>query len=263
MPVYPAASWRPIPETHTQGRIRPRAVIVHSTAGRGSLYGWWLNPDSDGLESHFWVSLAGVVEQYVDTAVRADANGAANGFAVSIETESSPAATERWTDAQARAIVDLIVWCCRTHGIPPRVMTSSTGSGLGWHVMFGAPGPWTKVRGKTCPGPARIPQFRGEVVPAVQRALGAQPQEDPFPMLTDAEQRELLTLARRIDKATAAIQSGMTMLARQAGLAKTYARRGWARIRAEHEITLDAEERRAVSDRAGQIDDDARRAEDI
>ena len=263
MPVYPAASWRPIPETHTQGRIRPRAVIVHSTAGRGSLYGWWLNPDSDGLEAHFWVAETGRVEQYVDTTVRADANGDANAFAISIETESSPAATERWTEAQARAIVDLIVWCCRTHGIPPRVMTSSTGSGLGWHVMFGAPGPWTKVRGKTCPGPARIPQFRGEVVPAVQRALGAQPQEDPFPMLTDAEQRELLTLARRIDKATAAIQSGMTMLARQAGLAKTYARRGWARIRAEHEITLDAEERRAVSDRAGQIDDDARRAEDI
>lgn len=191
--LYPAAVTRLIPEAHTQPTITPRAVIVHSQAGRGSLYGWWLNPASKGLECHFWVSESGKVEQYVPTTVRADAQGAANAFAISIETESSVQATERWTAAQAAALVDLIDWCCRVHLIPRRQMSTPVDSGLGWHVMFGAPGPWTRARGKTCPGPARIPQFRDEIIPLVAgRAVAAplpqrptRPEPEPTPEEAD------------------------------------------------------------------------------
>lgn len=209
--IYPAATVRLLPEADTQPKIVPRCVIVHSQAGRGSLYGWWLSPESNGLECHFWVSETGKVEQYMPTTIRADANGQANGYAISIETESSPEATERWTPAQAAALTDLIAWCCTTHRIPAAEMATPTGSGVAWHVQFGAPGPWTKVKGKTCPGPARIPQLRREIIPAVAARLAAPPAKPtpppappkgPLMALTDKEQTELLERVRRIDSST-------------------------------------------------------------
>lgn len=171
-----AEKWE-IPEDDTQPGIDPYAVIVHSQAGRGSLYGWWLNGTS--LESHFWISYEGTIEQYLRCIIRADANGEANRFkrdgvwvgAISIETESRTDATDRWTPKQAAALVKLIVWLCRTYGIPPSIMATPKSDGTGWHVMFGAPGPWTPSRGKTCPGAARIEQFQHEILPAVRAAL--------------------------------------------------------------------------------------------
>lgn len=170
MAIYPKAVNKLLPENASQPRITPRAVILHSAAGRGSLYGFFKN--SSSLESHFWVSEKGVVEQYIDTTVRADANRNANSFAVSIETESSPSATEPWTSAQVTAIIALCDWLCSTHGIPRKQIESATGSGIGWHIMFGAPGPWTPVA-KSCPGPARIIQARNVIIPAV--AKGTKP----------------------------------------------------------------------------------------
>lgn len=172
--IFTGANYRQIPAATRQPKIAPRAIILHSAAGRGSLYNWWLtNPN--GLESHFWVSEKGVVEQYVPANVRADANGEANGFAISVETESSVAATEPWTSQQVAKIVEIVDWACRKYGIPRRLMNHPTDSGIAWHVQFGAPGPWTKARGKTCPGPARIGQVKSEIIPAVQRLGGGTP----------------------------------------------------------------------------------------
>lgn len=195
MALYPEAKLRLLPENRTQPHITPRAFIAHSQAGGGSLYGFWLNGSS--LESTIWVSFAGLVEQYMDTLVRADANGAANGYATSAETESSVQATERWTPPQAAALVRFIVWWCRTHGVSPVLMTSPTGAGLAYHVLFGAPGPWTKARGKTCPGPARIRQFISEIIPMVvaQLTKGATsaPAPIPAPSPDQLEELELMT----------------------------------------------------------------------
>lgn len=175
--LCPFADHRLIPESHTQPRITPRLFIVHSTGGPtpNGLEGWWNNPASNGLESHFLIKNDGTLEQYVDTDVRADANGAANGYAISCETESTSAATERWTKAQAATLVRLIDWCCTVHRIPRTITPTATGAGLAWHVQFGAPGPWTPSRGKVCPGPARIDQYRNEIIPAVQH--GTDPEE--------------------------------------------------------------------------------------
>lgn len=212
MSLYPGAVHKLLPESDTesdtQPRITPRAIIHHSAGGKGSLYGWWQNPQSNGLECHFWIGDDGTVEQYMDTNVRADANGEANGFAISIETESTVHASEPWTAAQVEAIVALDDWLCRVHQIPRRLMTSPTGSGLAWHVQFGAPGPWTRARGKVCPGPARIAQMTDEIVPRVQARLTTPAPKPPtggFLMaLTDDEQRELLAKTRKIDAAIAA-----------------------------------------------------------
>lgn len=174
MGFCPFAEQKILPESSKQPSIKPRAVILHSAAGRGSLYKFFLN--SSNLESHFWVSETGVIEQYISTNVRADANLNANSFAISIETESSVTATERWSPAQAAAIVKLVTWICDTHGIPKKQIESATGSGIGWHIMFGSPGPWTPVA-KSCPGPARIKQARDEIIPQVANAVVKPPQD--------------------------------------------------------------------------------------
>ena len=118
----------------------------------------------------------------MDTNVRADANGRANGYAISIETEDDgDPEGNPWTDAQLRALIDLNVWICETHGIPPELARTPTGEGLGWHSMWGfkdplrlegpVPNPWTPSFGKTCPGRTRINQFVTIVVPRVQDVL--------------------------------------------------------------------------------------------
>ena len=163
-----------LPENATQGRITPRVVIMHSAAGKGSLYRFFLR--SSNLESHFWVSETGAVEQYIDTNVRADANNKANGFAISIETESTRSATEPWNPAQLAAIVKLVRWCCDTHGIPTVKCPRWDGSGIGWHIQFGAPGPWTPVS-KSCPGPARIRQMPGLIAAVATRPQPPAPPE--------------------------------------------------------------------------------------
>jgi len=169
---------------------------MHSAAGRGSLYNFFLG--SSNLESHFWISNTGLIEQYVDTNVRADANLKANGFAISVETESSPAATERWTPEQAAALVALGDWAAREHGIPRVQIPTWNGAGFGWHIMFGAPGPWTPVA-KSCPGPARVPQARDEIIPAI-KAAGSTEGEGFLSALTEAEQKEALEILRALKK---------------------------------------------------------------
>ena len=203
MAFCPFAEQMLLPESASQPSIVPRLVILHSTAGRGSLYNFFRT--GSNLESHFWVSEDGAIEQYMDTNVRADANLEANSFAVSIETESTRAATERWGPAQAAAIVRLVGWICDEHRIPKRLVPTWDGSGIGWHVQFGAPGPWTPVA-KSCPGPARIIQARNEIIPAVAKATPANPTKDWFDMSTEADREEVRTIvAGEVNRAIGAI----------------------------------------------------------
>lgn len=213
MAICPFAVQKLIPANFKQPRIKPRAIIAHSAGGKGSLYGWWLNPQSKGLECHFWIGDKGEIEQYVDTEVRADANGAANSFAVSIETSSTKHATERWNAAQAASLVRLIDWICKTHSIPRTLMQSATGSGLAWHIQFGSPGPWTPSV-KVCPGPARIQQYKNEIVPAIQRmAQTPNPPKETFLMaLSDAEQKDLLKKINAIEQKANATAFVVTIL---------------------------------------------------
>lgn len=197
MALCPFARQLLLPETDGDGirdqpRITPRVAILHSAAGLGSLYRFFLN--SSNLESQFWVGRDGDLEQYGDTEIRADANLAANPFAVSIETESSIAATEPWTDKQVATLIRLLDWLCTVHPeIKRQQVPTWDGSGIGWHIMFGAPGPWTPVA-KSCPGPARIVQARDVIIPAVA-ALPAK-EEGFMSALTEAEQKEALEILR-------------------------------------------------------------------
>lgn len=178
--LYPDAVRRLLPENSTQPRIVPVSAIWHSAVdapGPTSLHGYFARADV-GLESHFFIRLNGVVEQYMDTEVRADANFRANAFfrdvgnryvrcgAISVETEDEGNPNERpWTPAQMNSSIKLGKWIVATHRIPPVLCRQWDGDGFGYHTLF--PNDWTNVRGKTCPGTVRIPQFKQEILPAI------------------------------------------------------------------------------------------------
>lgn len=162
----PFAVHQPIPETYTQGRITPTTIIDHEAVSwADSLYGYWTTGGVE-LESHFYVGRTGVIYQFVDTNVRADANYSANGFAVSIETwDAGGDVAGTWNPEQLAALKRLHAWLCAVHPtIPKAAATSWSGGGIGGHNWFAAE--WAGGP-RACPGPNRSAQLRNEIIPFV------------------------------------------------------------------------------------------------
>ena len=155
---YPKAIIKNIPPGDNDPAIKPRLAILHVAVSEGESLFDYFSTRSGGVESHFYVRRDGTVEQYRSIFWQADANLDANDFAVSIETQGMGAG--EWTPEQLAAIKRLLVWLHKAAGIPYEVCKTWDGQGVGYHVMFGAPGPWTPSA-KTCPGPDRIKQFKG------------------------------------------------------------------------------------------------------
>lgn len=187
MAIYSGAKLRNIPPGANDPAITAIGAILHvDAANSGSLFSYFNGP-SGGIESHFFVRKDGVVEQYRDTKYEADANYHANSFIkngklygyVSIETQGL--ASGEWNEAQLREIKKLLLWLSKTHGFPLKRCATATDPGVGYHVMFGAPGPWTPVA-KSCPGPGRVKQFNDVLVPWFKTATNPPPKPDvPVP----------------------------------------------------------------------------------
>lgn len=189
MARYPGARWRPLPENATQARITPRLVILHTAVSTAdSLYPYF-SRDSVHVESTFYVQSDGGSEQYMDTNRRADCNRDANGFAISVETEdngaSDPADIPPWTKAQFAALVELVAWCCRTHGIPAVKAGSWDGQGIGYHRQFSGDPGWN--RNHACPGPARIAQMPALIAAVKAKLSTPKPQPTPAPVVARLE----------------------------------------------------------------------------
>lgn len=170
MAIYPAAKFRNIPPGVNDPAIIAMGAVLHvDAANSGSLYSYFNGP-SGGIESHFFVRKDGVVEQYRDTKYEADANLHANSFIkngkrygyISIETQGF--AKGEWNDVQVAEIKKLLLWLSHTHNFPLKKCATPTDPGVGYHVMFGSPGPWTPVA-KDCPGPDRVKQYNNILVP--------------------------------------------------------------------------------------------------
>lgn len=198
MAWYPGAVKMELqPESDAQAAIRPTQFIIHSivapwTARR--TYEYWR--DSTNLESHFAVDYEGTIGQYIGTHTRADANAGANRRAdgtgaVSAETASNLSATDPWNDKQLEDLIALGVWLHEEEGIPLRICRTHDDPGFGYHSMF----PQWSTGGTSCPGRARIRQFREVVFPAiVARATGkTQPIEEDDVALTAAEIDQIAT----------------------------------------------------------------------
>lgn len=160
--LCPFAEHKLIPAGSNDPAIKPRVAILHVDAGNNpSLYEFFRDR-SGGIESHFHVRQDGVIEQYRSIFRQADANHLGNDFAVSIETQGY--GDGEWNAAQLESIKRLLLWLNDVAGIPLVKCPKWDGAGVGYHVQFGAPGYWTPVA-KSCPGPKRIAQFNGVLVP--------------------------------------------------------------------------------------------------
>ncbi|MFD9047695.1 peptidoglycan recognition protein family protein [Streptomyces zaomyceticus] len=191
MAWYPDAEKMELqPESDQQAAIKPTQFIVHSiiapwTARR--TYEYWR--DSTNLESHFGVDYLGTVGQYIGTQTRADANAGANRRpdgtgAVSAETASNLEGSDPWNDKQVEDLIAIGVWLHKMHEIPLRICRTHDDPGFGYHSMF----PEWSTNGTSCPGPARIRQFKTVVFPGiVARATGTEEEDDMTP-----EERKLL-----------------------------------------------------------------------
>lgn len=166
---YPGATWAELPESGTHGRHTKTQLIYHSTGTRASAKAnqRYFARGEVKVESTLIVDYDGGCLQIMEAYERADANTSASARAISVETVGE--AGEPFTQAQVDRLIDIGIWACTEHPIARRQIPEHDESGIGWHVMFGAPGPWTTVRGKECPGPQRIAQVRDVIIPAVRR----------------------------------------------------------------------------------------------
>lgn len=185
MAICPFAVQQIIPESRTQGKIKPTTLIYHrAVSSAESLYNYWNSPGVE-LESHFYIGQRGVLYQFMDTEVRADANVDANGFAISVETWDGGNTPDSmgWNAEQLATARRLAAWVCDTHGIKRAAAQTWNGGGIGGHNWF--PYPWAGgPRG--CPGTERNRQIREEIIPYVANGGGHGVEDD---MYTDEDRR--------------------------------------------------------------------------
>jgi hypothetical protein len=218
MTLYPGAINMLIPESGSQPRIRPRALILHTNASNTSIAGAASLMARSDQEFHWQMEapgtgrVAGRLAQFVDTTTRADNNFRGNSWeeggvlygCCSCETADHGSPYEKsWTDlGQRDALEDLCVWYCQTHNIPPVRPVNPWAPGIGYHAMWGynvasstgsgtygvytAPdgrrahlnNPWTNALGKICPGPGKIREYP-DLLAAVARRVAGGAEEEP------------------------------------------------------------------------------------
>lgn len=166
-----AASWRPISINHTKGgQDSVRGVVVHIMAG--TLVGsdaWFRNPAARA-SSHFGTNKAGALWQWVDTKDRAWAQASGNRTWLSVENEGRGGDT--LTDAQLDRNAQVLAWAHKTHGVPLKLASGPSSSGLGWHGMGGSA--WG---GHTqCPGHRIVAQLP-EILRRAKVLAGTKPAE--------------------------------------------------------------------------------------
>lgn len=164
---FPGATWAPLPESGYQGLYVKTQLLFHSTGTKASAAANRRYFAQAGVtaESTLIVDYDGGCLQLMGARERADANVTASRRAMSVEVVGT--ADEPYTAAQVAKCVEIAAWACAEHPVARRQCAAHDASGIGWHVMFGAPGPWTTVRGKECPGRRRIDQVRTIIIPSV------------------------------------------------------------------------------------------------
>lgn len=202
MPRMPGAVWRPIPANVGPRRtIKVNACIFHVDAGNATtLFGWFSNPSANA-SSHFYVTKAGKIEQYMDTDYVAWTSRDGSRRSIGVETQGRDG--EPWTAAQVEGCAKIAAWVHRTYGVPLRLMENSrsTTAGLGWHRLGidgqfpalpsilagrqqrGGGELWSGSRGKSCPGSDRIRQMP-EVLKRAKALAGQGSTPPPEPTTT-------------------------------------------------------------------------------
>jgi hypothetical protein len=136
MARFDCATWRPI-GANTGGIIGPNiGLILHHAVMNGSCWALFNNPATQA-SAHFWVSQAGVIEQYVDSDVIAWHGKALNGRYCGVETEGcgAPPYADPMSDAMVAALGRLYAEGARRHGWQNRLANRNGDPGFGYHRM--------------------------------------------------------------------------------------------------------------------------------
>jgi hypothetical protein len=175
---YPGAIRRLIPPGDNDPAIIPIGIIWHTDAGDSkSLYGYFNGP-SGGIESHLHFPKVGAPEQYRDFGHEADANYHANSFLINgkrygfISGETQGLATDLWNAHQLTEMKKFMLWARANLHVALSKCVGPYSPGVGWHTMWGSPGPWTPYA-KDCPGKPRIGQFTNDLVPWMKSVTSA------------------------------------------------------------------------------------------
>lgn len=168
MPIMPGVTWAPLPEAGAPDGYEKSQLIIHSTGDNGTARGTAKYfGGSTPNESTFIVGRGpdDPTLQIMDSSDRADANVASNDRAISVEVVGDGyGGYNTW---QRSEIVKIGRWARKTHPkILPRICPAYNQPGFGWHVMFGAPSPWTGSA-KICPGKMRIAELKSNLFPAI------------------------------------------------------------------------------------------------
>ena len=194
---FPGAIWAPIPEAGGPLYVKTQ-LIYHSTGTKASAAAnrRYFADQGVQVESTLVVDYDGGCLQLLEAGEKADANTTASRRAISVEVVGT--ADQPYTSAQIQTCIAIGRWAVDEHPIPARICPAHNRPGIGWHVMFGAPGPWTTVRGKACPGPERIRQVRDVIIPAVALDAESQigPAEPPSPPTTPKVEDDMRVIHR-------------------------------------------------------------------
>ena len=154
--------------------IRPELYILHSavTPPGYNLWQQWHNNGENGVACHFYVRGDGSIEQYLDSAVKANAQYSGNSSGISVETEGMDPDHTPWNPDELLALERLGNWIHLTHGIPLQLVSTPAGPGIGYHAQFQT---WNHDA-HSCPGGARIAQIPA-LIAAMSHANPTPPEE--------------------------------------------------------------------------------------
>ncbi|WP_158973165.1 N-acetylmuramoyl-L-alanine amidase [Streptomyces griseus] len=172
MARMPGAVWRPVVNTHKNGVIERRGLVLHVQDGTNSPFGYF-NNSANQASSDFWVSTVGRIEQYVETGRDyAFAQHLGNPYYASVETEGHP--NTALTTAQVEGVAHIYAWGNSTFGWPLQVVDSTTEPGLTWHGVGGDA--WGGH--PHCPGDKRKAQ-RGRIIDRAKEILAMDMDGEP------------------------------------------------------------------------------------
>jgi len=206
--------------------IIPCLIICHTNGSNQSLeaaFNYWKDPvRAAGKEATFQLETAppsgkGRLGQMMDTTRRADSTGDANAFwrngkrygAISIESGDlgSPWA-KNWTDLGQRAqLVDLLVWLCQTHGIPPvlaRPNPAGGWDGIGYHNQPPYHDEWN-IHSHVCPGVGKIAEMP-DIIATVASRLAGEPTPPPG---DDMSAEDVAAINTHTDQQMAALRTNV------------------------------------------------------
>lgn len=141
MAIFTCARWKPV-VNHGGPMIGQNGLVLHHAVANGSLFQQFNDPAPGGnpdnaVSAHFWVSLTGEIEQYVDSETQAWHARQLNVDYCGVETEGCTTApyAQPMTTPMIDALSKLYAEGHQRHGWPNALANAEGQRGFGYHRM--------------------------------------------------------------------------------------------------------------------------------